>query len=246
MTHNVYEISNNVISQTDEERKMKKIKMLTIGILTAVFLVAPVPSKAFLPALPVMAEGGAAVMAMVESVPSVATTLSSGGAMLYAGREAMKRGVQQAASYGMRAYIKPSLIKHLVRNAGLRKQMIRDIRHARVVFSPSKVPSGGKQLLYYISLEHGGKRYYKIGITTKSLKQRYRREYHSAKISPVLMLEMPVKSALAIEGAIKSAFYTQRVNNRAILPYDGGYTEVYERDILEIDGMVLSALRIMK
>ena len=55
---------------------------------------------------------------------------------------------------------------------------------------------------------------------------RYRREYHSANIDPVVMLEMPIKTALGIETSTNAAFLAERTNNRAILAKDGGYSEV--------------------
>jgi hypothetical protein len=59
------------------------------------------------------------------------------------------------------------------------------------------------------------------------------------------MLEMPQKSALAVETAIKFSFISHRANNRAILSLDGGYTEVYDHDILELDGFVMNLVKFL-
>ncbi len=221
---------------------MNRARNIVMTVMVALLMLNPVPSKAFVFVIPVIIEGGVALASSAEA----AYVALAGTGLTVAGREALKQGSKYAVKKSVNAYVKPLLEKRLVRSLGNNKEMLKNIRFSKIIFSPRYVPKAGKQLLYYISLEHGGKKYYKIGITKNSLKMRYRREYHSANIDPVLMLEMPMKSALGIETAIKAAFLKERTNNRAILAKDGGYSEVYGRDILEMDGLILSAIKWME
>lgn len=218
---------------------MIRVKNIVMSVVVALFIVIPVPSKAFVFMIPAVIEGGIALLTSSEAAYIAIT----GGGVALAGRETLKQGSKYVAKKSVNAYVKPLLVKKLVKSLGHRAGIAKDIKFSKIVFSSSYVPKAGKQLLYYISLKHGGKKYYKIGITRNSLKMRYRREYHSASIDPVLMLEMPMKTALGIETAIKASFLTERTNNRAILAKDGGYSEVYGRDILEMDGLILSAIK---
>ena len=210
-----------------------------MSVMVALFMLNPVPSKAFVFVIPAVIEGGIALFSSAEA----AYVAIAGGGVALAGRETLKQGSRYVAKKSVETYVKPLLVKQLVKSLGNNKEMLKNIKFSKIVFNPGYVPKVGKQLLYYISLEHGGKKYYKIGITKNSLKMRYRREYRSANIDPVLMLEMPMTSALGMETAIKAAFFTERTNNRAILAKDGGYSEVYGRDILQMDGLILSAIK---
>jgi hypothetical protein len=220
---------------------MGYIRRVAMTLLLGAMLINPVPSKAFVFAIPVIAEGAMVLFSTAEAI--VVAGASATTAIV--GREATKQGAKYAAKKGIESYVKPKVIKHLLKNTGLNKSMLRDIKYSKIVFNPNYTPRREKQLLYYVSLMHGGKKYYKIGITQRSLRQRYSREYHSAQIKPILMFEMPWSSAANIERAIKTSFFRERVNNRAILVSDGGYSEVYGRDILGLDDMVVSALKMI-
>jgi hypothetical protein len=216
-------------------RQIQKV----VGIFAIAYVfVLPVPSKAFFWFLPAAPEVMAVMTPYVES-----TYFAMTGAFL--GKETMKQGGKYISKKALQSRILPKLMEQLASHTKIGKPLLRDIRHSKVVWNPNYYPKTGKQLLYYISLKHGGKTYYKIGITRYSLKNRYRREYHSADITPVLMLEMPQKSALAVETAIKIAFISYRANNRAILSLDGGYTEVYDHDILELNGFVMNLVKFL-
>lgn len=128
----------------------------------------------------------------------------------------------------------------------LSKQQLKELKHAKLIWNPRYAPKKGKQLLYYTSLLHNGQKYYKIGITTQSLKKRYPREYYSAKIEVIMILELPKKSAFVLEQIIVRTFILDRVFNQAILRKDKGFTEVFQRDVLGLDGMILSILRLFK
>ncbi len=221
---------------------MTQMKKVVLILAFTAMLIVPTPGKAFVFAIPVLVEGA---VVLVSSAEAAYAAIIAGGAYTI-GREVIRQGGKYALKKGTSSYVKPMLAKNLAKNAGLNKSMLRDIKRSKIVFNPSHRPVAGKQLLYYIALQHGGKRYYKIGITQHSLKKRYSREYHSVQIEPVLMLEMSRRSAATIERAIKLGFFKDRVNNRSILAKDGGYTEVYGRDILEIDGLVLSAVKMME
>lgn len=218
---------------------MNKVRNIVMTVIVTLFVLNPVPSKAFFFAIPVVIEGTVALASSAEA----AYIALAGGALATVGRESVKQGSRYVAKKSINAYIKPLLAKQLIKSLGRNKGISKDIKFSKIIFSSRYVPKSGKQLLYYISLKHAGKLYYKIGITKNSLKMRYRREYHSANIDPVIMLEMPIKTALGIETAIKASFLSERTNNRAILSKDGGYSEVYGRDILKMDGIILSAIK---
>ena len=84
--------------------------------------------------------------------------------------------------------------------------------------------------LYYFRFSFKGKKYYKIGITSQTLEARYGKDY--SKIEQILF-NAKIDGALKIEKEIKERFKDD------IFPLaylnDGGHTETFDRDILELD-----------
>jgi len=84
--------------------------------------------------------------------------------------------------------------------------------------------------LYYFRFTFKGRIYYKVGITSQTLKQRYGKDYD--KIDKILYDEL-IDSAIRIEQKIKVKF------KKDVFPLkyfnDGGHTEIFDRDVLELD-----------
>lgn len=83
---------------------------------------------------------------------------------------------------------------------------------------------------YYFRFIFKGIPYYKIGITSQSLKDRYKKDYK--KIEKILYNEK-IDGAMKIEKELKERF------KESIFPLaylnGGGHTEIFDRDILELD-----------
>jgi len=85
-------------------------------------------------------------------------------------------------------------------------------------------------IFYYFSFVYKDNKYYKLGITSQTLQERYGKDYF--KINKILYNEK-IDSAIRIEKELKQNF------KEDIFPLkffnDGGHTEIFDRDILEID-----------
>lgn len=220
---------------------MKNLRKTIVAMTLALNLIFPNKADAFLFLIPAALAEMAAVVAVSSEVvianAAVATGIGTAGTVVI--RNVAKEGGKYTVKYGANYILRRSFGGVMK----LSKSQLKQIKHSKIIWNPKYFPKRGKQLLYYISLQHKGHTYYKIGITAKSLKQRYRREYHSAKIKPIIMLEMPIKSAYALEQSITKSFYSDRAFNKGILTKDKGYTEVFKKDVLKLDGRVLSVLR---
>ncbi|MCK9477481.1 MAG: hypothetical protein M0R46_16310 [Candidatus Muirbacterium halophilum] len=84
--------------------------------------------------------------------------------------------------------------------------------------------------LYYFKFILNGKPYYKLGITSQTLKERYGKEY--VKIDKILYNEK-IDNAIKIEKKLKEEYK----DNIHPLKYfnDSGHTEIFDKDILELD-----------
>jgi len=84
--------------------------------------------------------------------------------------------------------------------------------------------------LYYFRFIFKNKKYYKLGITSQTLKERYGSNYK--KIDKVLYDEK-IDNAIKIEKDLKKRFS----NEIFPLKYfnDGGHTEIFDSDILDLD-----------
>ncbi len=84
--------------------------------------------------------------------------------------------------------------------------------------------------LYYFRFIFKNKKYYKIGITSQTLKDRYGNEYN--KIEKILY-DKRIDGAIRIEKEIKEKF------KKDIFPLaylnNGGHTETFDKDILDLD-----------
>jgi len=90
--------------------------------------------------------------------------------------------------------------------------------------------SNADNRLYYFRFIFKNKVYYKLGITSQTLKERYGSEYK--KIDKILYDEK-IDSAIKIEKELKN----QYKDDIFPLKYfnDGGHTEIFDKDILNLD-----------
>lgn len=209
-------------------------------VATFILLFVPIPQAPWSVLSPVVLESSTALASTSEI--ALAESLSLFGLLFQASKNMTKKMLIFTVRQGIQASLKSNLSRQLKEKPIL----LFDLQHAKVIFNESYRPKKNKQLLYYIALQFKGERYYKIGITQKSLKGRYRREYHTAHIEPIVMFEMPAKSAIAIEKIVKTTFIKQRFNNRKVLAKDGGYSEVYSKDILHFDNASVKLLHQLK
>jgi len=90
--------------------------------------------------------------------------------------------------------------------------------------------SNADNRLYYFRFIFKNKVYYKLGITSQTLKERYGSEYK--KIDKILYDEK-IDSAIKIEKKLKNEYKDD------IFPLkyfnDSGHTEIFDRDILNLD-----------
>lgn len=84
--------------------------------------------------------------------------------------------------------------------------------------------------LYYFRFTFKNKKYYKIGITSQTLKDRYGNEYK--KIEKILY-DKKIDSAIRIEKELKEKFKGD-IFPLAFLN-NGGHTETFDKDILKLD-----------
>jgi len=84
--------------------------------------------------------------------------------------------------------------------------------------------------LYYFRFIYKGKKYYKIGITSRTLRERYGQEY--SKIDKILYDER-IDGAMKAEKEIKIKYK----NDIFSLAYfnKGGHTEIFDKDVLKLD-----------
>jgi DNA-directed RNA polymerase subunit RPC12/RpoP len=95
---------------------------------------------------------------------------------------------------------------------------------------------GGDTNLYYFSFIYEGVKYYKIGITTRSIHDRYRnRDGSQYKLIEQVFFDSKVQEARSIEGIILQAYKEKLAMNRKLLSRKGGYSEVFTVDVLKLD-----------
>ena len=88
--------------------------------------------------------------------------------------------------------------------------------------------------LYYIKLDTGTSSYYKIGITTRTIKERFRDESH-LKITELYYNLFPTaQEALELEANILCEF-SHYSNNSVNILKSGGNTELFNKDVLGFD-----------
>jgi len=111
----------------------------------------------------------------------------------------------------------------------MQKQSMQTKKHTGIVDSFIKNPNADNRL-YYFRFIFKNKIYYKLGITSQTLKDRYGSEYN--KIDKILYNEK-IDSAIRIERELKNKYKDD------IFPLkyfnDSGHTEIFDRDILNLD-----------
>ena len=86
--------------------------------------------------------------------------------------------------------------------------------------------------LYYVKLWHGDQVYYKIGRTTRTVKERFANE-PQLHVIVLFAITFEYKIALKYERRLLRDYPAFKVAP-GILKY-GGFSEVYSKDILELD-----------
>lgn len=89
-------------------------------------------------------------------------------------------------------------------------------------------------ILYYIKISSNKDTYYKIGITTRSISDRFRDESNLDIIELYSNLFHTASEALEIEKSILSEFQSSRIGSLNLLK-SGGNTELFNTDILGFD-----------
>lgn len=110
------------------------------------------------------------------------------------------------------------------------KEVLLEQNRAKSMVENFTINPNADNRLYYFRFIFKGQKYYKVGITSQTLKQRYGKEYD--KIDKILYDEL-IDGAIKMEQKIKLKFQ----NDIFPLKYfnDGGHTEIFDRDVLELD-----------
>ncbi len=83
---------------------------------------------------------------------------------------------------------------------------------------------------YYFKFIFKNRTYYKLGITSQTIKERYGSDYY--KIDKMLY-DKKIDGAIKIEQELKDKFKEHNFPLRFF--NDAGHTEIYDKDILELD-----------
>lgn len=99
-----------------------------------------------------------------------------------------------------------------------------------------KISLGGDTSLYYFSFLHCDEKYYKIGITTYTVYERYRnRDGGHYKAIDKIFFDTKIQDAKIIERLILRVFKDNLAMNKELLARKGGYSEVFTSDVLNLD-----------
>ena len=136
-----------------------------------------------------------------------------------------------------------SEIKNLVfelKELNLSKSKIEESRQYELNFlrlqNRLDIRFGGDTNLYYFSFIYESVKYYKIGITTRSIHDRYRnRDGSRYKLIEQVFFDSKVQEARSIERIILQAYKEKLAMNRKLLSRKGGYSEVFTVDVLKLD-----------
>ena len=114
----------------------------------------------------------------------------------------------------------------------LKRDSEKDMRAETSIVSTFIKNKNADNRLYYFRFKFKDKIYYKLGITSQTLKKRYGSEYY--KIDKVLYDEK-IDSAIKTEQELKLKYKDD------IFPLkyfnDSGHTEIFDRDILDLDNI---------
>lgn len=95
---------------------------------------------------------------------------------------------------------------------------------------------GGKTHLYYFRFKWKGRAYYKIGISINGIGSRYTRWDGKGSLEiDEIFFDLPVYSAKSMERLILETFDDYRAKNPKLLGEYNGWTEVFTRDVLELE-----------
>lgn len=95
---------------------------------------------------------------------------------------------------------------------------------------------GGKTHLYYFRFKWEGRAYYKIGISINGIGSRYTRWDGKGSLDiDEIFFDLPVYSAKSMERLILETFDDYRARNPKLLGEYNGWTEVFTRDVLELE-----------
>jgi len=95
---------------------------------------------------------------------------------------------------------------------------------------------GGKTNLYYFRFGYMGHKYYKIGVTIRTVNERYK-NFDGSDYKPIekIFFDTNIREAKRIERLIKHVFKDKQANDKSILSVKGGYSEVFVSDVLNLD-----------
>lgn len=95
---------------------------------------------------------------------------------------------------------------------------------------------GGRTHLYYFRFKWEGRSYYKIGISINGIGSRYTRWDGKGSLDiDEIFFDLPVYSAKSMERLILETFDDYRARNPKLLGEYNGWTEVFTRDVLELE-----------
>jgi len=102
---------------------------------------------------------------------------------------------------------------------------------AKTGFDPTKPAH-----LYYVKIMEDSEIYYKIGITNKTVIERFRNEFKNKQMV-VLMDKFYEKGADAryYETQVLKTFHEERVSVPGLFKHMGGNTELFKNDVLQLD-----------
>jgi hypothetical protein len=95
---------------------------------------------------------------------------------------------------------------------------------------------GSKTNLYYFRFKWDGRMYYKIGISVNGVGSRYTRWDGKGSLDiDEIFFDVPVYSAKSMESLILETFDEYRARDPKLLGEYNGWTEVFTRDVLELE-----------
>ncbi|WP_141052047.1 GIY-YIG nuclease family protein [Aliarcobacter cryaerophilus] len=131
---------------------------------------------------------------------------------------------------------KISKLEDRIDNLIKRNEYLKNIRRLKKRID---VKIGGDTRLYYFKFTHNGQKYFKIGITKNSVLERYSKSdgfisYATIEINKIFF-DIQIENAKKIEQIIIKGFKDFLCNDSSILYKENGYTEVFKKDVLNLD-----------
>jgi len=140
-------------------------------------------------------------------------------------------------------YQKNNNIKHINSNIQALNDSIKELKQNKEytlninrLSSRLNIKVGGKTNLYYFRFEQNNIKYYKIGISINGVDLRYRNKDGTLyRRIEKIFFDLPIKDASRLEKLILHTFSSNLANDPSLLKSKGGYTEVFNRDVLDLD-----------